>query len=680
MHYFLLALLLLLGLPTAAQTATPGTWTTHLSYRNGSKSIRNGQWVYGLFEGNLLLYNAQTSETIPVDRLSHGLSARRIADMAYSPSQHCLVLLYPDHNLDLLSLVSGQVRNIPHLKRSTQQEIIVNALNVRGNDLLVATNVGVVWIDLAQAIIRGTYPVGACNDATLFDGKIFAALAAGGIVQAETTANLNDRNQWTAFRSETATRLLATDGRLCIFARHNVASGQPGVWFVGRADATGQRSVDYSGPLGFTDAHLTVDGQLICESWEVLFHYPAADINPLVVRKPNAGRHFEADGQGGYWVSQEGRAIYRAGIEGQDLKMDQPLQTMGNFGPYQDRPYFMRYVGATLWITTGRNDPFDQDHVPQMAMRYDGNWSALAAPTTDGGWAGSLFQDATSLAVDPTRPERIVVTTNRTGIYVYDQSTQPTAQFTHGNSPIRSALPTTDVNYPNYVRTDAAIFDSRGNLFVANNLTDTTLWALTADGRWVGLYQERMKLAPNLERSMIDSRGQLWVTSRRTVERHDGGYLCLNLNGTIGDVSDDRATYRSTFTNQDGTRIAFQQAYAVAEDRDGAIWLGNDQGIFRIEQPDTWHSDNFVATQIKVPRNDGTNYADYLLAGVPVTAIAIDGANRKWVGTDGDGLYLFSPDGLTTVHHFTTANSPLLSDRIWSLAIHPSSSEVMVGT
>ena len=36
-------------------------------------------------------------------------------------------------------------------------------------------------------------------------------------------------------------------------------------------------------------------------------------------------------------------------------------------------------------------------------------------------------------------------------------------------------------------------------------------------------------------------------------------------------------------------------------------------------------------TQHKVPRNDGTNYADYLLSGIDVRAIAIDGGNRKWI-------------------------------------------------
>ena len=83
---------------------------------------------------------------------------------------------------------------------------------------------------------------------------------------------------------------------------------------------------------------------------------------------------------------------------------------------------------------------------------------------------------------------------------------------------------------------------------------------------------------------------------------------------------------------------------------------------------------------MKVPRNDGTNNADYLLTGVPVSAIAVDAANRKWIGTTGNGLYLISEDNIETISHFTTENSPLVSDNILSLAVNNSTGEVMIGT
>jgi hypothetical protein len=83
---------------------------------------------------------------------------------------------------------------------------------------------------------------------------------------------------------------------------------------------------------------------------------------------------------------------------------------------------------------------------------------------------------------------------------------------------------------------------------------------------------------------------------------------------------------------------------------------------------------------VKVPRNDGSQYADYLLSGIGVTSIAIDGGNRKWFGTESDGVYLVSADNLTTLHHFTTDNSPLLSNNINSVAVNPLTGEVMMGT
>jgi hypothetical protein len=90
-------------------------------------------------------------------------------------------------------------------------------------------------------------------------------------------------------------------------------------------------------------------------------------------------------------------------------------------------------------------------------------------------------------------------------------------------------------------------------------------------------------------------------------------------------------------------------------------------------------TDNTV-TQVKVPRNDGTDYADYLLSDVVTNCIAIDGAGRKWFGTKGAGVYLISADNMTQIYHFTEENSPLLSDVIESIAIDNTTGEVFFGT
>ena len=91
-------------------------------------------------------------------------------------------------------------------------------------------------------------------------------------------------------------------------------------------------------------------------------------------------------------------------------------------------------------------------------------------------------------------------------------------------------------------------------------------------------------------------------------------------------------------------------------------------------------NDETMLTQVKVPRNDGTNYADYLLAGLNTTAIAVDAGGRKWFATNGNGVYLISADNMTQLQHFTTENSNLLSNVVMSLAINNKTGEVFFGT
>jgi ligand-binding sensor domain-containing protein len=136
---------------------------------------------------------------------------------------------------------------------------------------------------------------------------------------------------------------------------------------------------------------------------------------------------------------------------------------------------------------------------------------------------------------------------------------------------------------------------------------------------------------------------------------------------------------QKTITNQDGTSYTDFVPHCVAEDLDGNIWIGTNVGPFLIEKSKITSQDEPI-TQVKVARNDGTDLADYLLSGVNITNIVIDGANRKWFGTENNGVYLISADNTEQIHHFTEDNSPLLSNQIKSLAMNPETGELFIGS
>ena len=177
---------------------------------------------------------------------------------------------------------------------------------------------------------------------------------------------------------------------------------------------------------------------------------------------------------------------------------------------------------------------------------------------------------------------------------------------------------------------------------------------------------------------MVDSRGWLWTTALQGTP--GAGIFCAKMNNTPFDTSDDQTKgWFNKITNQDGTSYTINQVHTIKEDKKGEIWVGTDAGLFTIKNPTKFFTDG-IYTQIKVPRNDGTGLADYLFNGTIVTVIETDGADRKWVGTMNNGIYLVSADGLEMIHHFTTENSILPSNSIKSIAINEKSGEVFIGT
>ena len=169
----------------------------------------------------------------------------------------------------------------------------------------------------------------------------------------------------------------------------------------------------------------------------------------------------------------------------------------------------------------------------------------------------------------------------------------------------------------------------------------------------------------------IDNIGQKWVVVPSGV-----GLVVYNDNNTIEDVQDDQDRILNSALGSGN--LPSTSVYSLAKDRDGEIWVGTNKGVAVFYNPENVFTGNdFDAQQILVTV-DG--YVEYLLANETVTAIAIDGANRKWLGTQNAGIFLVSPDGTEQIHHFTEENSPLFSNTITDIAINNQTGEVYIGT
>ena len=363
---------------------------------------------------------------------------------------------------------------------------------------------------------------------------------------------------------------------------------------------------------------------------------------------------------------------YSAKVEEDKSELKQLVSTLNPGGPKYNYFGCMRFTNNQLYTCGGGFSYMEFSRPGCAQVLKNDTWQIyednLSTKT------GYSYIDTDNLDIDPLDPKHVFVS-GRTGIYEFQDGIFLKNYTNDNTNNVLQTASTVGNNDKNYVIVTALKYDKEGNLWGFNSISpSTSLFAYTKDKKWVShhksefMYSENKSLE-NVNNIIEDSRRLLWFGNNHW----DFPYLYCYQPST------DAAKCYKKFTNQDGTEVSVGYVRAIAEDNKNNIWVGTSAGPLMLEASQITQ-DSPVFTQVKVPRNDGTNYADYLLSGVDITCIAIDKANRKWFGTSGNGVYLISDDNIQQLQHFTRSNSPLLSDDIESIAINTESGEVYFGT
>lgn len=344
--------------------------------------------------------------------------------------------------------------------------------------------------------------------------------------------------------------------------------------------------------------------------------------------------------------------------------LKQIISTLQSGGPKYNNFYGMRFVNNLLYTCGGLwGHLIDAGRPGTIQVLDKDNWTiyddSIAEKT------GIKYVDVNSVDVDPLDPNHVFAGA-KSGLYEF-QNGKFIKHYNSENSLITSFNNTSK----NYQLITSVKFDTDGNLWMLNSQSPSnqSLIEYTKDGKWVSHHKPELYNLGSLECLMQDSRGLLWFVNNH----HElPSIYCYQ-------ASTDQLNKYSSFVNEDGATLSPVFVRYVTEDKNQDIWIGTNIGPLLLYKKDIT-SDTPIFTQVKVPRNDGTNYADYLLSGVDISCIAIDGSNRKWFGTNGNGIYVISNDCLTQIYHFTTNNSNLLSNNIEAIAINEQTGEVFAGT
>lgn len=645
----------------ANESANTDGWKLHPAYSNVNTIAVSDDEIYALSEGALFTVNKK-DETIEYYSKLDGLSSADIQLIAFSKETGKLVIAYRNGMIDLVK--NGRITALSdlYLKRETS-EIGFNNLTLYQHYAYLATTTGLVIVDLQKDEIKDTYYIGA-NAADVnvlaitFCGDSVYAVSDTLLYKGALKDNLIDYRTWKTVKTPQIGEMqsLVALNHVYLLQHNLLYRYADGVWTQVFGDTYQWVRNNGSQLLAETTSNMLVSIKSDESVTNLTNQYPAKDA---------------VLDNGQYWLAAGGYGVMR-------YSSGSYQQFLPN-GPVSNLPYRLQFCGETLMMTQGgrwASAFFRAGHV----MWYDNvnKWQAMTQDII-ASQVTYWITDIMNYAVDPQNSNHMFVTTYGKGLVEFLDG-KAIKVYNESNSTLRSAADNDPTPY--YVRTDGALFDSHGNLWVLNTGDrGFPINILAPDGSWHVLPLRSNGVSISITTPSPLLADNKYPNSKWLLDcRNNQGLILIDDNGTPFDASDDHVMKRNTFVDQNGTSFSPPILLCLAQDKDGILWVGTRTGLFMIESAEIFLSSSSCKRVIISREDDETQLADYLLADEEINCIVVDGGNRKWIGTTSSGLFLMSADGQETIHHFTVDNSPLPSNEVLSVAIHPTTGEVFIGT
>ncbi len=649
-----------------------GAWQDYLSYAKTFKVAKAGEKIYCASEGGLFYYDTSDNSVNKLDGFIK-LSDFGIKTIAYSDANGVLVVAYKNSNVDLI-FDNGMVFNLSDIKRKSimGNKTINNILFV--NDVAyLSCGFGIVAINLTRREVKDTYKIGEdggyINVFDMgFDGQELYAATENGIYHAAIDEpNLLDYKSWHRFENipdptGTYYHIAFHGGRIIVahttgrwktnnFYLFNNGNWEPYLPQLSYAFdmqvAGGYMTVSASNDIFIIDSDQNIVKRLN--------NYPLVD----GVENEIAARSSIYLGGNSLWI-----ADYNLGL----IKGTSDVyESIFPDGPLDNSAFYLYTNENDLFVASGgRTEGWNNVwKAPKLQKFTNNSWTYYTKREYP---EMGKFWDIVTVVADPSDPGHIFVGSWGGGLLEFNND-KLTERYTPLNSSLQTALESDTLQH--YIRIGGMDFDSQGNLWITNSEVPNVLCVKRSNGEWESYSLPEIANNKSIGQLIVTQNDDKWIV----VPRGHNLYVVKN------DLSEKTPLKVQSYFNNGETELITEMSdvFSIAEDLDGAIWVGTSKGVAVYFSPQRlWETGTMFATQPSLDLNDGLYHP--LLEKEIVTAIAVDGANRKWMGTNNSGVFLISENGEKEIEHFTTENSPLLSNMITSIAINNHSGEVFIGT
>ncbi len=665
------------GLALSAQNILPiGQWRAHLPYRSGQYVTQSNDKIYYATELSVLSLDKADMAATFMSKVN-GLSNTGVNMIRYNRFSDVLIVVYKDAVIDLVkpegTAVMRQIRNFTNFSGEKR----INDIFIENDSIIyIAATYGVSKINIrAEEFAFTTFTDVEVNNVRVFNGELFAATEDGVYRISPGSGNIDDFSNWTllgpaqGFPATYASSVLAGfNNQLIVDVNDTLFAYSNGALTFFHTEPLSNYRIQF---LSAEGAHLLAGYRCAdsgCGSGKVLFFNTDGTYGTAAPGCVNIPNYAVEDEQGRIWFGEQFRN-FRVSYNpaGDDF-----CSTFSFESPYSENAWAMTVENNQFWLAAGAlNQQFNYRFLDDGFSSFiDGNWTIYNRwsrqemrgmdGSSDPGFTSDDLRDVLSVAVSPVSG-KVYAGSFLEGLMEFNPEEDKITVFNQNNSILQGAL-----QDESRTRIGGLAFDEEGNLWMSNHraVNDKPIVELHKDGTWQSFGANCNQI--ELFQVDVDQNNYKWYVT-------GGSQGVVVFDEGDPEVNTDDQCRNLTTAN---SNLPNNAVNCLTVDLDGDVWVGTSEGVVIFECGSNAFDASCRGTR-PIVEIDG--FGAYLLETENVKAIAVDGANRKWVGTE-NGIFLISADGFEQIGRYTVDNSPLFDNTILSIAVNQKTGEVFIST
>lgn len=632
-------------------------WQDYFSYFEIVDVTQSDFKVYAASENVIFSYDINSNEIEKITTIQ-GLSGELISTIEYSEASQILLIGYKTGLIEIYFESDQGVLSVVDILEKESIDPSTKTINDFYEDeglVYISTNFGISVYDLERLEFGDTYFIGNNNTqipvqkTAVRNGAIYAACSSGNGIRKGFLSNPNliDSSQWQVLSLGSYVSVESIDNNL----------------YALRSDQTLLEIVnDIQSPV-FNFSSLPLDSEVsedkllyttnatvfIFDGWANLMTQinQTADFQTTYTSAVAFGNDTYI-GTTDFGVLTTNSSDLSSFVE---IRPD---------GPLRNDSFKIQAFREGLWVTFGEFDqflnPFPLNSRGVSILRED-TWKNVPFDSLLG------MRELNKITINPDNPNQVFVSSFIDGILEFNDF-EPTNIFNQTNSPLQS-LSTTSID----IRTGPSGFDENGSLWNLTSRVDLALKSYSpASNQWrtfsfASFIEDPVNDEVGFYDMVVDNNtGTKWIGSG------NNGLIAFNENETpaIKNITEERQG------------LPTEVIRSLAVDNSGQLWIGTRNGLRVLFNTSGFFEDEDATVEPIIFLEDGL--ARELLENQTITDIEVDGSNNKWVGTLDSGVFYFSPNGQTTIYHFTKDNSPLPTNAISDISIDQTDGTVYFAT